>query len=94
MYIFKKERRMQTETFSKTRQNLASTMDYVVQNHTPITITRQNKEPVVMLSLSDYKSFEETAYLMQSAHNAARLNTAIEELEHGKGMKKELLEDD
>jgi len=85
---------MQTETFTQTRQNLASTMDYVVQNHTPITITRQNKEPVVMLSLSDYKSFEETAYLMQSANNAARLNAAIEELEHGKGMTKELLEDD
>ena len=85
---------MQTETFTQTRQNLASTMDYVVQNHTPITITRQNKEPVVMLSLSDYKSFEETAYLMQSANNAVRLNAAIEELEHGKGMTKELLEDD
>jgi len=38
---------MQTTTFSYTRQNLASTMDYVVNNHSPIVITRQNKEPVL-----------------------------------------------
>ena len=83
---------MNTTTFTQARQNLASTMDYVAQNHTPITITRQNKEPIVMISLSDFKSFEETAYLMQSAKNATRLNKAIEELESGKGVQKELIE--
>ena len=85
---------MHTETFSATRKNLASTMDYVVANHTPITITRQNKEPVVMMSLEDYRSFEETAYLMQSRNNADRLNRAIDELENDRGIQKELIEDD
>ena len=85
---------MQTQTFSSARKNLASTMDFVVSNHTPVTITRQNKEPVVMISLEDYRAIEETAYLMQSAANAQRLNDAINALENGRGMKKELIEDD
>lgn len=85
---------MYTETFSSARKNLASTMDYVVSNHTPITITRQNKEPVVMISLEDYRSIEETAYLMQSRNNANRLNRAIDELESDRGIQRELIEDD
>ena len=85
---------MQTTTFSYARQNLASTMDSIYQNHNPMIITRQNKEPIVMISLSDYKSMEETAYLMQSSNNAQRLNNAIEELENGLGLKKELIEND
>ena len=85
---------MYTETFSEARKNLASTMDFVVKNHVPITITRQNKEPVVMISLEDYRAIEETAYLMQSRTNAQRLNQAIDELENGRGLQKELIEDD
>jgi len=85
---------MQTATFSTTRQNLASTMDYVIFNHSPITITRQNKEPIVMISLQDFKSMEETAYLMQSLNNASRLNQSIDELENGRGTQRELLDND
>jgi len=84
---------METMTFSQTRQKLATAMDVVVDNHTPIIITRQNKEPVVMISLNDYKSIEETAYLMQSSVNASRLNSAITKLEAGRGKTRELLEE-
>ena len=84
---------MQTISFSHMRQNLATAIDTVVNNHSPIIITRQNKEPVVMISLDDYKSIEETAYLMQSMTNASRLNSAIAQLEAGQGTKKELIEE-
>ena len=83
---------MTTLTLSETRKNFAATMDKVTQDHTPVIITRQNHEPVVMMSLSDFKSYEETAYLMQSANNAARINKAIESLEAGKGLEKALIE--
>lgn len=79
---------MQTMTFSHMRQNLATAIDNVVDNHSPIIITRQNKDSVVMLSLEDYKSIEETAYLMQSMTNASRLNSAISQLEAGLGKTK------
>ncbi|MCK5293737.1 MAG: type II toxin-antitoxin system prevent-host-death family antitoxin [Arcobacteraceae bacterium] len=84
---------MQTQTFSYARQNLASTMDIIINNHTPITITRQSKEPIVMISLEDYKSMQETSYLMQSSNNANRLNGAITQLEAGLGNTKELIEE-
>lgn len=84
---------MQTMTFSQIRQNLATAIDTVVNNHSPIIVTRQNKEPVVMISLDDYKSIEETAYLMQSMTNASRLNSAISQLEAGQGKTRELIEE-
>lgn len=68
---------MQTINFSQTRQNLASTFDKVVEDSMPMVVTRQNKEPVVIISMRDYKALEETAYLMQSQANATRLNRAI-----------------
>ncbi|MFT5836212.1 MAG: antitoxin YefM [Sulfurimonas sp.] len=83
---------MNTATFTQTRQHLASTMDDVVQNHNPVTITRQNKEAVVMISLQDFQSMQETAYLMQSSNNASRLNEAIEQLESGFGQTRDLIE--
>ena len=69
-------------------------MDNVTNNHTPIVVTRQKKDPVVIVSLDDFKSMEETAYLMQSSNNAQRLNEAIKELENGFGIKRELIENE
>ena len=84
---------MQTLNFSHTRQNLASTLDDVVDNSMPVIVTRQNKESVVIISMKDYRAMEETAYLMQSNANAKRLNRAINQLEDGLGKTKELLEE-
>ena len=84
---------MNSINFSQTRQNLASTFDMVVNNSTPIMVTRQNKEPVVIMSFKDYKALEETIYLMQSQANAQRLNRAIEQLENGLGKERELIEE-
>ena len=84
---------MQTLNFSHTRQNLASTLDDVVDNAMPVIVTRQNKESVVIISMKDYRAMEETAYLMQSEANAKRLNRAITQLEDGLGKTKELIEE-
>ena len=84
---------MQTINFSHTRQNLASTFDSVVDNCMPVVVTRQNKEPVVIISMRDYRALEETAYLMQSEANAKRLNRSIAQLEAGLGTKRELIEE-
>ena len=84
---------MQTLNFSHTRQNLASTLDDVVDNAMPVIVTRQNKESVVIISMKDYRAMEETAYLMQSEANAKRLNRAINQLGDGLGKTKELIEE-
>jgi len=53
--------------------------------------TRQNGRTAVLLSLDDFRSYEETAYLMKSPKNAERLNAAIADLEAGKGIDRELI---
>ncbi len=77
-------------SYTAARENLASTMDKVCQNHDPVIITRNRDQAVVMMSLEDYSSLEETAYLMRSPANARRLLEGIMELEKGNGIKKKL----
>ena len=75
---------MDAITYTAARQNLAQTMDEVCENHSPIIITRQKAEPVVMMSLADYNSIQETAYLLSSPVNAARLLASVADAEQGK----------
>ena len=75
---------MEAISYSNFRSHLAETLDKVNEDHVPIMITRQNGKPAVIISLEDFKSYEETAYLMASPKNATRLNQAIAEIEAGK----------
>ncbi len=70
---------MEAITYTAARGNLAKTMEKVCADHDPVIITRKNNEAVVMLSLEDYESINETAYLLQSPKNAKRLMDSIEE---------------
>ncbi|WP_366918565.1 type II toxin-antitoxin system prevent-host-death family antitoxin [Acaryochloris sp. IP29b_bin.148] len=83
---------MDTMTYTALRKNLAKTMDQVCDDHEPVTVTRSNARPIVILSLEDYKALEETAYLLRSPKNLQRLLESIAELESGKGIEKELIE--
>ncbi|RAX14346.1 type II toxin-antitoxin system Phd/YefM family antitoxin [Photorhabdus bodei] len=84
---------MDTISYSAFRTHLASTLDKVNDDHKPILITRQNGKPAVVLSLEDFQAYEETAYLMASPKNAARLSQAIAEVEAGRMIEKGLLEE-
>ncbi|WP_434062039.1 type II toxin-antitoxin system Phd/YefM family antitoxin [Actinotalea lenta] len=57
-------------------------------------MTRAGHEPVVIVSLADYESLRETAYLMRSPANARRLLDAMERLEAGHGQTHDLIETD
>ena len=59
-----------------------------------VVITRAGHDPVVIVSLADYESLRETAYLMRSPANARRLLDAMERLEAGRGQTRQLLETD
>ena len=83
---------MDAITYSSARANLASTMDRVCNDHEPLIITRNGEKAVVMLSLEDYKSLEETAYLLRSPANARRLLSAMAQLNAGQGAPRELAE--
>jgi antitoxin YefM len=83
---------MRTTTFSAARANLAATFDSVVDDAEEIVVTRSGHEPVVIVSLREYRAMKETAYLMQSPANAERLLRAIKDLNAGHGTKRELIE--
>lgn len=77
-------------TYTAARENLASTMDRVCNDRDPVIITRNRDQSVVMLSLDDYESLQETAYLLRSPANAKRLFDAIEAAENGNLIEKNL----
>ncbi len=79
---------MTAMTYTAARENLASTMDQVCSDHAPVIITRNRDQAVVMLSLDDYESLQETAYLLRSPANARRLLASIDSLNKGKKIKK------
>lgn len=80
---------MKAISYTAARENLAATMDLVCTDHDPIITTRKRSQSVVLLSLEDYESLQETAYLLRSPANAARLSEAIAELERGEGVIKQ-----
>ena len=81
---------MKSITYTAARENLASTINRVCEDRAPVVITRNRDQAVVMLSLTEYESLEETAHLLRSPANAKRLLRSIKSLEGGKGIRKKL----
>ncbi len=84
---------MEAVSYTHLRKNLAGMLDKVNEDHNPVLITRQKGSPAVLISLEDYKSYEETAYLMQSPENAKRINRSIDQIEKGLSKNHELIEE-
>ena len=76
---------METVSSSSLRAGLSKAMKKVWDDREPLLITRKGGKPVVMMSLDDYRSLEETNYLQRSPKNAKRLRESMEALETGKG---------
>ncbi len=83
---------MEAISYTSFRKYLAKKMEEICNNHIGLIVTRQNAKSVVVLSLEDYQAMEETAYLVRSPNNAARLAQSIDEVEKGLAQQKELLE--
>lgn len=84
---------MKTISFTTSRANYAQTLDSVIDDREEVVITRAGKDPVVIVSLEDYESLKETAYLLRSPANAARLLRSIDTLERGGGTARDLLDE-
>ena len=77
---------MEAISYTAARQNLAATMDKVIEGHETVIITRQKAGAVVMISLEDYNSMQETMYLLGNPANAEHLRRSIADLEAGGGI--------
>jgi antitoxin YefM len=71
-------------SYSDLRDNLASYMDAVCDDHAPLFVTRQNARSVVLISEEDYGGLMETVHLLKSPANAMRLLRSIKEANDGK----------
>lgn len=76
---------MKTMSYTESRARYAEVLDSVANDREEVIITRAGHDPVVIVSLEDYESLRETAYLMRSPANARRLLDAMERLEAGRG---------
>ena len=83
---------MEVVNYTDARQNLKEIMDRVVADVTPIVVTRQKAEAVVVVSLAEWNSISETLHLLSSPKNAERLLSAIRQLDEGEGDEHELIE--
>jgi antitoxin YefM len=75
---------MDAISYTAARQNLAKTMEKVCRDRNPVIVTRKASGSVVIMSLEDYESLEETAHLLRSPENARRLMASIDQLENEK----------
>jgi len=72
---------LDTISYTQLRNRLAKTLDKVTQDRAPVLITRQKGKAAVLISMEDYSALEETAFLLRSPKNAARLRAAREQVE-------------
>jgi len=77
---------MSTETvsYSEARDHFAELWDRAVENRETIRLTRRGAEPVVLLAAAEYEGLLETARLLRSPANAARLLNALGRARAGK----------
>ena len=76
---------MKAISYTQVRANLAKTLDSVRDDCEPVIITRGRGPSYVLMTLDQYESMDETAYLLRSPANARELFAAIAELRDGKG---------
>jgi antitoxin YefM len=79
-------------SYTELRQNLKKHLDKVCDDRAPLVVTRRNGEPVVVLSLADYESLEETLYLLSDPANAEHLRESIADADAGKLFPHDLIE--
>ena len=83
---------MDVVTFSEARKNFKAVLDRVVDDSDFTVITRQGGKPVVVMSMDEWNSIQETNHLLSSPKNAARLRESIAQLEAGEVVEKTMEE--
>jgi len=83
---------MNAVTVSEAKKNLEQLIDRVVSDVEPTIITTDSGKNIVLLSLDEFNSWQETLYLLANPANAEHLRQSISEAEAGKIVAAELIE--
>lgn len=74
------------------RANIARYIEKVLDDRDKLIVTRRNREPVVVMPLSEWEGMQETLHLLSSPANAERLRASIAEADAGRLIERELIE--
>ena len=75
---------MTTVTYTNFRKNLAHYLDKTEQDCEEIVVARSKGRNAILLSLDDFLSLQETAYLLSSKANRKHLEKSLQEVKTGK----------
>ena len=81
---------MDVMTYTDARASLKDVMDRVIHDHVEVVVTRKKREAIVMISLDEYNSIQETLHLQKSPENARRLQASIAQLDADKGIERDI----
>ena len=76
---------MQAVSISQLRSNMKKYLDDVIKSADVLIVSRSAAdEAIVILSLKEYNSLNETGHLLSTTANRQRLHAAINQIENGK----------
>ncbi|MBK9007906.1 MAG: type II toxin-antitoxin system prevent-host-death family antitoxin [Anaerolineae bacterium] len=81
---------MNMVTVNEAKRNLDSLIKKIFSDAEPTIITTETGQQIVLLSLDEFNSWQETAYLLSNPANAARLRKSMAEAQAGKVTEREL----
>lgn len=83
---------MKTTTLTNFRTHLREFSEGVIQEKTPLFVSRQKGEGFVVLSQSDYNSMQETLYLLNDSNDVKAIEESNQEIEQWDSVRYKLLE--
>lgn len=83
---------MKVVNYSEFRNNLAENLNVVNDDGDIVVVSRSKGKNVVVMSLEEYNSIQETLHLNSSKANRKRLEAALDEMKKGKFAKHKLIE--
>lgn len=83
---------MNAMTLADAKEKLERLIEQVLANAEPAIICTENGDKVVLLSLDEFNSWKETAYLLGNPINAAHLRKSISEASSGQVEEKDLID--
>jgi antitoxin YefM len=75
---------MRTASFTEFRQNLKDHLQAIEDDQDILVLSGPKKKGFVVLTLEQYQAMEETAHLLSTPANAARLARGLKEAKKGK----------
>jgi len=77
---------MKVKNITEFRKSMKETFDEIDQNQETVVISRSEDRDIVMLSLKNYNSIQETLYQMSNKKNWERLNEAVDDINQMKNI--------